>query len=148
MNKTIRHSFFYPHPHEVVWTYLTESKLLAKWLMENNFKAEVGHHFYFKTKPKFKLNFDGHIDCEVLKVVKYRLLSYSWKGGGNTENPKLDSVVTWTLQNKNHGTVLTLEHRGFEGLKNYPAYFIMNMGWIKIGKRFLANLNQNDRANA
>ncbi len=109
--------------------------------MENNFQPVVGYQFQFQAKPKVKINFDGNIYCEVLEIVPYQRLTYSWKGGGTKEKPTLDSVVTWSLLSKNDGTELTLEHSGFKGLKNYPAYFIMNMGWLKIGKRFLKNLN-------
>lgn len=141
MNKTIKHTFFYPHSVDLVWDYLTKPELIKQWLMENNFQPVVGYQFQFQAKPKVKINFDGNIYCEVLEIVPYQRLTYSWKGGGTKEKPTLDSVVTWSLLSKNDGTELTLEHSGFKGLKNYPAYFIMNMGWLKIGKRFLKNLN-------
>lgn len=141
MKRTIHHTFFYPHPVERVWEYLTNPELLAEWLMENDFKPVVGHQFQFKTKPKFKLKFDGTIYCKVLEIIPLKRLSYSWRGGVDGDKAQLDSVVTWTLKPKNNGTELTLEHTGFRGLKNYPAYFIMNMGWLKIGKRFLNKLS-------
>lgn len=131
----IRHQFTFPQPPEMVWEYLTDSELLAGWLMPNDFKPIVGHKFQFGTKPKLKLGFDGRIYCEVLEVVPYKKLVYSWKGGLSKENPSLDSVVIWLLAPANDGTMLTLQHKGFKGIKNYLAYLIMNKGWVKIGKR-------------
>jgi uncharacterized protein YndB with AHSA1/START domain len=125
----------------MVWDYLTDSNLLAQWLMPNDFKPKVGHKFQFKAKPKTKFGFDGTIYCEVLEIVPYKKLVYSWQGGMSKEKPSLDSIVVWTLTPTDEGTLLQLEHKGFKGLKNYLAYFIMNMGWVKIGKRLQGKLN-------
>ena len=141
MQREIRHQFTFLQPPEVVWDYLTNSELLAQWLMPNDFKPVAGHKFQFGAKPKFPLGFDGRIYCEVLEIVPYRKLVYSWKGGLSKENPSLDSIVVWTLTPTDSGTVLTLEHKGFKGIKNYLAYFIMNKGWAKIGNRLFKQLN-------
>lgn len=142
MEKNIYHQFRFSQPPEVVWEYLTNSQLLAQWLMPNDFKPIVGHKFQFGAKPKLKLGFDGRIYCEVLEIIPYRKLVYSWKGGLSKDNPSLNSTVIWTLIPSDNGTVLTLEHKGFKGIKNYLAYFIMNKGWAKIGKRLINFFNQ------
>lgn len=141
MEREIRHQFTFIQPPKVVWEYLTNSELLAQWLMPNDFKPVVGHKFQFGAKPKFKLGFDGRIYCEVLEVLPYKKLVYSWKGGLSKENPLLNSTVIWTLTPTSNGTILTLEHKGFKGMKNYLAYFIMNKGWAKIGNRLFKQLN-------
>lgn len=141
MQKEIRHQFTFPQPPEVVWEYLTNSELLAQWLVPNDFKPVVGHKFQFGAKPKIKIGFDGRIYCEVLEIIPYKKLVYSWKGGMSKEKPSLDSIVVWTLTPTENGTVLTLEHKGFKGIKNYLAYIIMNRGWVKIGKRLFKLLN-------
>ncbi|RFS19293.1 SRPBCC domain-containing protein [Chitinophaga silvatica] len=141
MQKEIRHQFIFPHPPTVVWDYLTNSELLAQWLMPNDFKPLVGHKFQFGTKPKLKLGFDGRVYCEVLEIIEYRKLVYSWQGGMSKEHPSLDSIVTWTLEPTDNGTLLTLEHKGFKGIKNYLPYIIMNKGWLKIGKRLSKLIN-------
>ena len=143
MQRSINHKWFFPHPPKDVWDYLTKPELLSQWLMENNFKPIVGHKFQFKTKPKIKFGFDGIVYCEVLELIPFKKLSYSWKGGSGAEKIKLDSIVTWTLIDKNNGTELILEHSGFKGVKNYLAYIIMNNGWAKIGKRLLNLLSKN-----
>lgn len=140
MQRDIKHQFTFSQPPKVVWEYLTNADLLAQWLMPNDFMPIVGHRFQFKTKPKVRLSFDGTVYCEVLEIITYKKLVYSWKGGISKENPSLDSVVTWTLTPSDHGTVLLLEHSGFKGLKNYLSYFIMNIGWAKIGNRLFEKL--------
>jgi uncharacterized protein YndB with AHSA1/START domain len=137
MNKAISHEFFFAHPPASVWAYLTEPELLAQWLMANDFKLEIGHQFQFKTKPKIPIGFDGTIYGEVVDFIPLEKLVYSWKGGMSQKKPSLDSIVTWILTPKDNGTLLRLEHRGFSGLKNYLPYLIMNKGWLKIGKRFI-----------
>jgi uncharacterized protein YndB with AHSA1/START domain len=135
MEREIRHQFFLPSPPEVVWDYLTKPELLAQWLMESNIQPLPGYKFQFKTKPRIKSGFDGTVYCEILEIVPYKRLSYSWKGGPGPGKITLDSVVIWTLTRNKDGTDLFLQHKGFKGLKNYFTYIIMNMGWSKIGKR-------------
>lgn len=131
------------HPVERVWHYLTDPKLLAMWLMENDFQPIVGHRFQFRTKAKPKFNFDGNIYCEVLEIIPLQKLSYSWRGGPGNGKSTLDSVVTWTLTPHHNGTELVLVHRGFRGLRNFAAYLFMNIGWKKkIRKRLITALTE------
>lgn len=123
MKRDLRFQVFYPHPPEKVWKALTDSKLIAKWLMENDFQPIVGHKFQFKTAPQ--PGFDGIVKCEVLEVDEPHRLSYSWKGGG------MDTTVTFTLEPVGEGTRLTLEHTGFTGLKGMMVSFILGSGWKK-----------------
>jgi uncharacterized protein YndB with AHSA1/START domain len=141
MERSIKHQFRFPQPPEVVWEYLTNSELLAQWLMPNNFVPIQGHKFQFNTKPKINFGFDGTVHCEVLEIVHLQKLVYSWKGGMSKEKPMLDTIVTWTLTSLDTETVLTLEHTGFRGVKNIMVYFIMNKGWAKIGKRLFKQIN-------
>lgn len=142
MKKEIKHQFTFPHPPEVVWDYLTKSELLAQWLVPNDFKPIIGHEFQFGAKPKLKIGFDGRIYCKVLEIVPYKKLAYSWKGGMSKENPSLDSIVTWTLSSSEKGTVLSLEHSGFTGFKNYLPYIIMNKGWVTNSKKLFNLMEQ------
>lgn len=142
MERTIRHTWFFEHPKETIWEYLTNSELIAQWLMANDFQPIVGHKFMFDTKPKVKVGFDGKIYCEVLEVQPCQRLSYSWRGGPGNGKVTLDSVVTWTLTPKANGTELQLEHSGFKGMRNFLAYFFMNAGWNgKIKKRLTEMMN-------
>jgi uncharacterized protein YndB with AHSA1/START domain len=142
MERTIKHIWFLNHDPQEVWEHLTNSNLIAEWLMKNDFKPEVGHKFQFSTTAR--PGFDGNVYCQVLEVTPLQKLSYSWKGGPEKGKITLDSVVEWTLKPKNNGTELLLEHKGFKGLKNYMAYFFMNEGWrTKIRRKFAELLDQN-----
>jgi uncharacterized protein YndB with AHSA1/START domain len=137
MKKDIIHITELNHPVELVWEYLTDSRCISEWLAENNFKPEMGYEFQFKTKPKVKVGFDGNIYCRILELEPFQKLSYSWKGGPGNGKITLDSVVTWMLEPTENGTRLTLEHRGFKGVRNYLTYLIMNKGWSLILKKRL-----------
>lgn len=108
-------------PPDRLWRALTESDVLAKWLMPNTFRLEEGAEFTFTTKPT--PGFDGVVRCKVLSFEEHRSLVYSWQGGG------LDTVVEWTLQPKGSGTLLRLNHRGFRGLKASLIRRILEGGW-------------------
>lgn len=122
-----------PHSPQKVWHALTTSELVGRWLMPNDFAPVVGKRFTFRTQPMG--NWDGVVQCEVLEVVPYERLAYSWKGG-SADNAKyssvLDSVVTWTLTPSGSGTRLKLVHAGFRSPQNDFAYDAMSSGWGRI----------------
>ncbi|ATO17478.1 ATPase [Micromonospora sp. WMMA2032] len=99
---------FLPHPPAKVWRALTDSDLLERWLMPNDFRAVPGHHFTFRTVARPGQGFDGVVHCEVLELDEPRRLRWAWRGGS------LDTVVTWTLVPEGRGTRLFLEHAGFD----------------------------------
>ncbi len=120
--ETISVEYELPYPPAKVWRTLTEPALLAAWLMENDIRAQVGHRFNFRSKPMG--NWDGVVNCEVLAVDAPKLLRYSWRGGD------LNTVLTFTLTpTSSGGTLLTLEHAGFELPKNVFAFEAMGKGW-------------------
>jgi len=131
MAKSIQHKLFFSYPPEVVWEYLTKTELLALWLMECDIQPVVGHDFQFRTKPIPALNFDGNIYCKVLEVISPKKLSYSWKGGPGKGQVTFDSIVVWTLHQKDNGTELSLDHSGFTDLTDINMYNAMNEGWLK-----------------
>ncbi|MEZ4670455.1 MAG: SRPBCC domain-containing protein [Anaerolineae bacterium] len=131
MKRDLRFERFYKHPPERVWRALTEPEAIAKWYMETDFKAEVGHRFYLQTDPG--PGFDGKLYGEVLEVDAPRRLVYSFKGGFMRH----DTRVTWTLTDQAGGTLLVLEHTGFTGLVDAGVVsFIIGYGWAK----FLKNM--------
>jgi uncharacterized protein YndB with AHSA1/START domain len=119
----------FPHPPQKVWRALTESSLIAQWLMENDFQPLAGHSFTLRMAPM--PNWDGVIDCQVIAVEPGRTLSYTWSAFG------LESVVTFTLTPTDAGTHLRMEHAGF-GPDQEAAYKGANYGWQK----FLGGLEQ------
>jgi uncharacterized protein YndB with AHSA1/START domain len=122
-----------PYPPEKIWRTLTSSEAIAKWLMPNDFAAEVGHRFNFRTKPMG--DWDGVVRCEVLEADPPRLLRYSWQGGSDA-NPaygsRLNSTVTWTLTPVEAGTHLKMVHDGFVFPGNRFAYDAMSPGWGRV----------------
>jgi uncharacterized protein YndB with AHSA1/START domain len=125
---------------EKVWRVLTESNLIAEWLMQNDFKPIVGHKFTFRAQPV--PGWDGVVHCEVLEVEAQKRLRYSWRGGADKlqgYGAPLDTTVTWTLtRTASGGTLLRLDHSGFLPANTF-AFENMSQGWRgKVGQRIEA----------
>lgn len=103
------------YPPEKIWRALTQPHLIGEWLMQSDFKPQIGHDFRFSEDW-------GAIDCKVLEVEPHRILSYSWSAFG------LESVVTWTLTASDTGTRLRMEQAGFP-LAQEQAYRGAQMAW-------------------
>jgi uncharacterized protein YndB with AHSA1/START domain len=126
-----------PHAPSLIWKALTNGELTSRWLMEpKGFRAEVGCCFTFQTTPAGP--WDGTIQCEVLEIIPYQRLSYSWRSGSEDNDgygSKLDTIVTFSLFAAEAGTRLRLVHSGFEMPKNDTGYRNMGEGWKKVVKR-------------
>lgn len=131
MKKIIKHEFFFSHPIETVWEYLTKPELMEQWLMKNDFQPTVGADFQFRTGPIPSLDFDGIFYCRVLEIIPFKKLSYSWKSGPGGGDITLDSVVIWKLEPKDKGTNLLLEHSGFARKENLNFYNGLLHGWLE-----------------
>jgi uncharacterized protein YndB with AHSA1/START domain len=127
--RAIRLDQFIAHPPAKVWRALTEPDLLARWLMPNDFKPEVGHRFTFTTEPKKSVGFDGIVHCEVLEIEPERLLRISW-----SDRKQSDWTVTWRLEPEGRGTRLFLDHEGFDPGSEVQQMSrrIMGGGWPRI----------------
>jgi uncharacterized protein YndB with AHSA1/START domain len=121
----------FPHPQAKLWRALTESTLLAQWMMNNDFAPVAGHRFQFRADPM--PNWNGIVDCEVLLVDPIERLSYNWGIGA----PGLHWVVSFTLTPADGGTHLRMEQSGF-GPDQNAAYQGANYGWQK----FFGNLER------
>jgi len=119
----------FPHPPAKLWRALTESPLVAQWLMNNDFEPVPGRKFQFRADPV--PNWNGIIDCEVLIVDPLKQLSYSWGAMG------LGSVVLFTLTPEDGGTHVRMEHSGFRS-DQQAAYKGATYGWQK----FFGNLEK------
>ena len=148
MTKTIKHQFFFPHPPQTIWDYLTNSELLELWLMKNNFQPILGFDFQFRINPIPSLDFDGIVYCKVLEIIPFRTLSYSWTGGTGNGKITLDTVVVWRLEPTEKGTELFLEHSGFGKLENVNFFAGMNDGWIKQVQKITDHLNALQHGNS
>lgn len=108
MTASIMHTLSLPHPPERVWAALTDSAALASWLMPNDFMPRLGHHFTFRTNPMPAMDFDGICHCEITELDPPRVLAYTWIGG------RLNTLVTYRLEQEGDGTRLHFEHSGFD----------------------------------
>src|ERR1700710_2553180 len=117
-------------PPAKVWRALTDSQLVAAWLMPNDLKPIVGHRFTFNSQPMG--NWDGVVHCEVTIVEPTTRLAYAWVGGSDVPErgiTKLNTVVTWTLTpTVAGGTRLHLDHSGFTESNGF-AFDAMTKGW-------------------
>jgi uncharacterized protein YndB with AHSA1/START domain len=123
----------FPHPPQKLWRALTESSLLAQWLMNNDFQPTPAHKFQFRADPM--PNWNGIVDCEVLVVEPLQRLSYNWGVGGGESG--LQWVVLFTLTPAGDGTHVRMEQSGFTP-DQQQAYQGANYGW----QRFFANLEK------
>ena len=133
MQRTIKHTLFFQAPPATVWDYLTKPELMSLWLMRNDFQPVIGHDFQFTSNPVPSMDFDGIVYCKVLEIIPHKKLTYSWKCGPGKGVITIDSLVVWTLLEKNDGTELVLENSGFKEMENFNIniYNAMNQGWLK-----------------
>ncbi|WP_206918453.1 SRPBCC family protein [Alicyclobacillus acidoterrestris] len=118
MSETLTLDFQYTTSIDKLWSALTDSSKLAKWVTENDFKPIVGHRFQFRMPPMNGWN--GIIEGEVLIVEAPNRLSYTWESGEK-------HIVTWTLQDLGNGQVnLHLEQ---SGISNEQALQGAKWGW-------------------
>jgi uncharacterized protein YndB with AHSA1/START domain len=118
-----------PHAPEKIWRALTQSALIAEWLMKNDFQPAVGHRFNFRSTPIAGWN--GVADCEVLVLEPPRRLAWSQCGSGEQAADGLKSVVTWTLTPVAGGTHVRMEHAGFRP-QDEAGYRVMSGGWPRV----------------
>ncbi len=134
-------------PPPVVWRTLTDSELISRWLMANDFSAVVGKKFTFKTRPIG--DWDGLVDCEVVEIAENRRLVYRWKAGlarSGGRGSRLDTVVAWMLTPVEAATKLTMLQSGFQLPENQIAYDAMNPGWSQVMRRLERVVEQEGRA--
>lgn len=121
---------FLAHPPGKVWRAITEPDLIARWLMPNDFKLEVGHTFTFQGIPMPAAGFGGTGHSEVLDFEPEKMLRIAWRAAPDDPST-LDSTVTFTLEPEGDGTRLFLAHEGFSPGDPYQsaARRIMSGGW-------------------
>jgi uncharacterized protein YndB with AHSA1/START domain len=100
------------HSPQKVWRALTDPALLSQWLLPVvEGKLEPGAAFMFKTQPQ--PGWDGTVSCQMRELEEQKKLSYTWLVG-DTDDFRLDTVVTFTLTPTASGTRLSLVQSGFK----------------------------------
>ncbi|HVQ08069.1 MAG TPA: SRPBCC domain-containing protein [Allosphingosinicella sp.] len=117
-----------PHAPGKIWRALTTSALIADWLMENDFEAELGRRFQFRAKPT--PGWSGVTNCEVTELDPPNRLAYRW-GDGSESDSGLKTLVTWTLTPTATGTLVRMEQSGFRP-EDEAGYQGMSGGWPHI----------------
>lgn len=113
MQREIKQTWQFNQPPAEVWEYLTNPQLMEQWLMKTNFKPVKGQKFQFTFTAKPESMYLGIVECEVLEIIPFSKLSYSWNGSTLDKSRAYNSVVVWTLVPKEGGTELRLSHDGF-----------------------------------
>jgi uncharacterized protein YndB with AHSA1/START domain len=116
----------YPHPIARVWSALTDTNALARWLMPNDFQPRLGHRFTLTVELQH--GWSGTIACEVVALEPPHRLAYTWVSSHPDAPPTL---VTFTLESVLDGTRLRLEHSGFAvgGPAGLTIRDILASGW-------------------
>ena len=107
MKDSIRKERVFHHPIDKVWQAITEGDQISKWFLQANFKPEVGYDYTLSTSDEHEC--DG-VRGTILEADPYTL-KYSWNDG-----TPVDTIVTWTLEERGDDTVLTLVHSGISKL--------------------------------
>ena len=122
----------YPHPRATLWRALTEPPLMEKWGMRpEGFAPVVGTKFKLvDAKPR---GWRGFVESEVLAVEPERLLKITWVG--DEKDPP--QTVTYTLNDDEAGSHLTLDHEGFVGIGGFiVSRLFLRPGWkAMLGKK-------------
>jgi uncharacterized protein YndB with AHSA1/START domain len=108
--QVLRVEEFLPYPTERVWQALTDPARLARWLMPNDFRLEVGHRFAITSDPIRRCGTGGTGHCEVLAFDEGTMLRIAWTAAACMSS--LDSAVTFTVMPEGAGTRLVVEHDG------------------------------------
>jgi uncharacterized protein YndB with AHSA1/START domain len=118
----IRMTQFIHHPPANVWQALTDPKIHAKWWAAGDVRAVVGHRFTLDMGPW------GKQPCEVTAVEPGRLFQYTFAPD------TLNTTITWRLEPQESGTLVHLEHAGFdlESPAGKAAFEGMRNGWPQV----------------
>jgi uncharacterized protein YndB with AHSA1/START domain len=95
-------------PVQNVWRAITDRRMLALWLMENDFEPRLGARFaLWRADPT--PGWRGRVECEVIELEPPTRMVWSWSDGALGEGT---SRVVFELQEEGTSTRLTLRHIG------------------------------------
>lgn len=110
-----------------VWQALTDKNQMKEWYFDiPDFELRVGATFNF-FEPGGENRF--HHRCQIIEIVPNRKLSHSWTHPSRSIG---ESLVTWTLNEDNGITEVTLQHEGIENFADAGPEFApenFQTGW-------------------
>ena len=123
----ITKTLFLKAPPDHVWKFLTEADRLALWFHKASADLETGGDYVLETNSYGK---EGERLCwgKVLEMKKPERLihtfTHEWLKGVKT-------TCAWTLEAVKGGTILTLEHTGWEAIADDAFTMAANhdVGW-------------------
>ncbi|GAA1741391.1 SRPBCC domain-containing protein [Luedemannella helvata] len=104
----LRLEFSFPHPPALVWRALTESHILALWLVENDLVPRPGQRFRLRAMELAGI--DELIDGAIVDLAPGERLAMIWR----TDEAHLG--MTWQLRPVPDGTVLEVTQTGLLGV--------------------------------
>ena len=99
----------FDEPIEQVWHALTDARMLALWLMENDFQPRLGARFVLRRADP-PPGWRGWVECEVLEFQRPTRMVWSWSDGAEEGEP---TRVIFELCSEGSGTRLTVRHLGY-----------------------------------
>ena len=126
-NTTINKTCFFAAPRETVWAFLTEKDKLAQWFHPSTADLAKGEDYALVDKDSKEKICWGN----VLEMEKPSKLIYTFTIGPLNS---LMTTVTWTLEEIQDGTRLTLKHEGISKAAGEAAIGLLmglDNGWDK-----------------
>jgi uncharacterized protein YndB with AHSA1/START domain len=111
---TVRFSVALPAPPDRVWQAITDPQLIACWLADAEFEAELGGRVHLTWPGQDQMH------GVVLDISPPEYLSYSWIEEGGSSELSFDLAPA-----ANDSTLLTLTHRG-TSVEDAPGF---GAGW-------------------
>ncbi|MBJ8499533.1 SRPBCC family protein [Acinetobacter oleivorans] len=133
MLESIDISQFINQSPQKVWEALTKPELVQQWWAKGGIQPKIGHQFTLDMG-----NF-GIQHCLVKAVDKEILVEYDFAIG------VLDTTLRWQLIPQENGTLLQLNHSGFNIGSSFgqQAFIGMGKGWTQILSRVEAVISNN-----
>ncbi|EDP71220.1 hypothetical protein FBALC1_02012 [Flavobacteriales bacterium ALC-1] len=125
MNRTITKEKVFNHSIDQIWNAITKAEEISTWFIQADFKAEKGYNYTFTSEPNEK----GctTISGTVKEASPYTLV-YTWV----VADTKVETTVTWSLEDLGNSTKLQLTHSGIENYAGETAIAMFesfNGGW-------------------
>jgi uncharacterized protein YndB with AHSA1/START domain len=123
---------YYAHSIELVWKAISDADSISKWFIKADFEARRGYEYTFTHESTT-------VTGTVLEVDPPRLLVYTWIVGGTTA----ETVVRWELREQEGGTLLRIDHTGFEKYADAAPSMIKSSvgGWNAVAAELEKWLN-------
>lgn len=99
-------------PLHAVWAAITQPDMLPQWWATGDILPTIGHQF------TMDMNQWGKVPCTVTECEPETKLTYTFGTW----------ALAWTLSPTDTGTLLTLEHSGFDTSKEQDVFALKNMG--------------------